>query len=84
MREQRKRTGWDIALPVVRAGCRVMLDRAKVRAMMTLILLTLIVTLLAFPIRSPWREAIAIVCVVLVALLWLSWTGAITIHGRWV
>ena len=52
--------------------------------MITLILLTLIVILLAFPVRSPWREAIAIACVVLVALLWLSWTGAITIHGRWV
>jgi hypothetical protein len=51
--------------------------------MITLVLLTLVVLLLAFPIRSPWREAIAIVSVVLVALLWLTWTGAITIHGRW-
>jgi VIT1/CCC1 family predicted Fe2+/Mn2+ transporter len=50
----------------------------------TLFLLTLIVVLLAFPVTSPWREAIAITCVVLVALLWLNWTGAITIHGRWV
>ncbi len=52
--------------------------------MLTLTLLTGIVILLAFPIRSPWREAIAIVAVVLLALLWLNWTGAITIHGRWV
>lgn len=52
--------------------------------MITLVLLTLLTVLAAFPMRSPWREAIAIVCVVLVALLWLSWTGAITIHGRWV
>jgi hypothetical protein len=52
--------------------------------MITLLLLTLIVALLAFSIKSPWREAIAILCVVLVALLWLSWTGAITIHGHWI
>ncbi len=52
--------------------------------MITLTLLTLIVILLAFTVPTPWREAIAIVCVVLVALLWLSWAGAITIHGRWI
>ena len=52
--------------------------------MITLILLTLIVVLVAFSIRSPWREAIAILCVILVALLWLNLSGAITIHGRWV
>lgn len=52
--------------------------------MITLTLLTCVVILLAFAVRSPWREAIAIVCVVLVALLWLNLAGAITIHGRWV
>jgi len=49
-----------------------------------LIVVTLLTVLAAFSIRSPWREAIAIACVVLVALLWLSWFGLITVHGRWV
>jgi hypothetical protein len=51
--------------------------------MITLLLLTFIVCLLAFAIRSPWREVMIGACVVLVALLWLSWAGAITINGRW-
>jgi uncharacterized membrane protein (Fun14 family) len=61
-----------------------MLDRSSVRAMITLVLLTLLVILAAFAVPAPWRQVIAIVCVVLVALLWLNLTGAITIHGRWV
>jgi len=52
--------------------------------MITLLLLTCVVVLLAFSIRPPWREVILAVAVILLALLWLSWTGAITIHGRWV
>ncbi len=51
--------------------------------MITLVLLTLLLFLAAFPIRSPWREAIAIVCVLLLVPLWLGWSGVITVRGRW-
>ncbi len=54
------------------------------REVIALLLLTLMLCLLAFSIRTPWREAILIFAVLLLALLWLNWANVVALNHRWV